>query len=814
MILLIHILLFISIIPCFVIKYKQSRLNFIISAIVGFTFGMLGLSFTAAALTSAVLATVIYGGIAMSLMSKQNIGGLGNSPAYQAQLQTQANPDLPVPLLYGTVKLAGNRIWQNDTKESNIKRIVAFAEGEITDFTDIRLNDQEPQKVSGYKVEKFYGTSSQNLPSMVKLSDVGSLRNIAYLAITCKRTPKIDINYNLTTIVKGRKIRVYTTVNDYEIKYSENPAWILFDFLTSYNGLGIALNNSCEVDDNLVAQLFDLETFIESAAFCDEEIEYTDNEGNVHTTPRFTFNMIFDSQTSARDLIDEIYRSCRGGLFTHNGKLQFKIDKAEPVSQVFTEQDIIKGSETFQVIPAEEHYEILRVSYISPEHEWQKVEAFAEIPVYRYGAPIEHSVNLYSCTNFQQASRLAWYYVNSKALCPYFGSFQTDYRAYTLEVGDVIQIDSLLMGLNNYLVKVTSVKDDGSGVFTVNWRNYDERLYNDTLGCQEPRVIVSDLSDISAYPADVRNFNVIQVQNLFSFVWSLNDELTDTYEIRYGESWESGVEIGRNITSNTYTWEIPQIGLYKFWIKAFNRYNYSQNPTLDVLDIDSILGLNTVVNINVLDNMQGVFNNTYEYHNTLKLAVNNVLWQTTTNKWGEDTYYQNNGLWGANVVSEGSYASQVYDIGDSMMSIMKFDSDYITSDNTQEVVLEWRYSDDNINWSEWIICSNDQFNFRYCQFRVTLYAINNIPIVFNRFNVTVDVPDKEINMEVVIPAETGELEIEYDFNSVPSIIGTVNDNIEAYVVVTEKTETRATIKAYLNDGGTTGANVNLRLKGY
>ena len=70
MILLIHVLLFISSIPCFVIKYKQSRLNFIISAIVGFTFGMLGLSFTAAALTSAVLATVIYGGVAMSLMSK------------------------------------------------------------------------------------------------------------------------------------------------------------------------------------------------------------------------------------------------------------------------------------------------------------------------------------------------------------------------------------------------------------------------------------------------------------------------------------------------------------------------------------------------------------------------------------------------------------------------------------------------------------------------------------------------------------------------------------------------------------------------
>ena len=38
----------------------------------------------------------------------------------------------------------------------------------------------------------------------------------------------------------------------------------MFDFLTSYNGLGIALDNECNVSDELVAELFDLETFIEN----------------------------------------------------------------------------------------------------------------------------------------------------------------------------------------------------------------------------------------------------------------------------------------------------------------------------------------------------------------------------------------------------------------------------------------------------------------------------------------------------------------------------------------------------------------------
>jgi hypothetical protein len=814
MLLLLHLLIFLSILPCFLIKYRRAQLNFVFTsiaigaALATTTFAaMVGL--TGVIITAVAASVALYGGLALLITSSRKMGGLSSSPTYaQATLQTQTNPDLPVPLLYGTVKLAGNRIWQNETSEKNIKRIVAFAEGEITDFTDIRLNDIKSNECQGCKVEKFYGTSTQNLPSMVKVETVGSLRNIAYLAITCDKTEKIDINYNLTAIVKGRKIRVYTTPTKYTVKYSENPAWVLFDFLTSYNGLGVALDNNCNVSNDLIAELFDLETFIESAAYCDQTVTT-----NGVKTPRFTFNMIFDSQTSARDLLDEIYRSCRGGLFTKNGKLQFKIDKPEPVSMVITEEDIIKGSETFQVIPTEEHYEILRCTYVSPKHEWQKVEAFAEIPEYRYGTPVEHSVNLYSCTNFQQASRLAWYYVNSKALCPYFGSFATDYRAYSLEVGDVIQINSLLMGLTNYKVKITSINDDGSGVFTVNWRNYDERLYTDTLGSQEPRVLVSNLDDLMQAPEDVKNFNVRQTQNLFNFVWQYNESDTDTYEIRYGESWEYGTVIAKGVTSNTFTWTIPTKGLYKFWIKAFNKYSYSKNATLDICNVDSIPNINEVVKIDVLSNLLGEFNNTYNYHNTIKLGVDNVLWQTTENTWSNDTYYQNMGYWGANVHNEGSYTSQVYDIGDVLKSIVSFEHQYSSPDNSQDVIMEWRYSDDGILWSDWLFCSIGEYTFRYCQFRAVFKAYNNVQILLKKFSVSVDVPDKEteINVETT---KSGGLKISYNFINQPSIIGTVNDDVNAYVVIKNKTNTSADIYTYLNDGTQTAAKVNLRLKGY
>lgn len=512
--------------------------------------------------------------------------------------------------------------------------------------------------------------------------------------------------------------------------------------------------------------------------------------------------------------MDEIYRSCRGGLFTKNGKLQFKIDKAVPVSKVFTTDDIVKGSEFFQTVPKEEHYDILKCVFISPKHEWQRVEAFAEIPEYRDGVPIEHCVNIFSVTNFEQASRLAWYYVNSKILQPYFGSFQTDYRAYDLEVGDVIRIDSLLMGLKNYSVKVTSVVDDGAGTFTVNWRNYDEKLYTDELGGKEPQVLVSSLSDVSSYPDDVKNFNVVQQQNFFNFVWEYNQSNSDTYEIRVGENFESGTVVGSKISENKFAYQIPTNGLYKFWIKGFNGYNYSKNSMLDVISVDSVPNVNEIIKIDVLDTMRGTFENALKYHGSIKLPSNDILWQNLEKPWAKDGYYQTDGYWGVNSVFQtGYYVSQVYDIGSVFESIVAFDYEYISADEQADVLIEWTLSEDGEKFGDWSIVNTGTYKFRFCKFRVTLRAYNNVQVVLTKLMVSVDVPDKELNLELEIKNPEGII-VDYDFVSVPSILGTVNDNINAYIVVKSKTNKQAVLEAFDNNGSPVKCKFSMRIRGY
>lgn len=775
---------------------------------------------------SSSISRFVYGGIAVAAgaFSKKLLSsskqGMSASPSYQGIQYTQTNPDMPLPLVYGTVQVAGNLLWQN-SNDTFTQKIIAFSEGEIDDFTDIKINDIPISEVAGCSVQKFFGTQTQEISSFVtgvsqteKVKTVGSLKNVAYLAISANHSQKISSDFNVTTVVRGKKIRVYSSKNTYNVQYSENPVWILFDFLTAYNGLGLGLNDNSILDDETVLEIFDIPSFIEAAAYCDEIISYTvtDDSGNSTTVtqPRFTFNMVFDVQTSVRTLLDEIYRSCRGGLFFKNGLLQCKIDKPEPVSKVFKAEDI--SNEIFKTVPNEEHYDILKVVYISQKHEWQKVEAFAELEERRSGVPVEYSVDIYSCTNFNQAARLAWYYLNSKSLQPYFGSFDTDYRAFDLEVGDVIKFDSALMGLNAYKVKVTQITDDGAGTFTVDWQTYDERLYSDAVSGFEPHVLISKNADFYRLPEDVLNFNVIQSLNIFNFSWSSKDSLK--YEIREGTDWKTANVVGTGISRDFYSSKITRCGLHHFMIKAFNGYNYSQNPASDLVYVDSIPESNIILSQQILTE-NGTFDNTKIYQNILKLKPAALLWQNFDTKWGEKEVntLAVNGFWGV-AKQSGSFLSEVFDLGKTFRSKVALDKEIF---GDCEFFFKYANTTEELAQKEFSKFTEGEYSFRYFQFKITLKSnIGEVSYVKNGV-VYIDVPDKTANYSLEITdAENGAI-LDYSeigFYSVPKIVATVNENLTAFSVVAEKTTEYAKIYAITNDGDKTAAIVDIQLIGY
>ena len=163
--------------------------------------------------------------------------------------------------------------------------------------------------------------------------------------------------------------------------------------------------------------------------------------------------------------------------------------------------------------------------------------------------------------------------------------------------------------------------------------------------------------------------------------------------------------------------------------------------------------------------------------------------------------------------TKGTYTSQIYDIGAVLSCILSFDLNTITKDEQNTVLLEWAYSDNGIDFSDWKIINAGTYKFRYCKFKITLKSPNNMPVVLTNFIINIDVPDKYLDLELEIKDNNG-LQIDYSFIKPPSIVATVNDNTSAYVVITEKTNTYAILKAYTNTGEKTSCKVSLHAKGY
>lgn len=941
----------------------------LIAAIGGFLFvHVAALSYLGAIAIAKVLVyggmLLIFGGVALAMGHKEETGA-ASSPTYASStLQSQTNNALPIPILYGKNKLAGNRMWQDDNVTTNITRIVGFAEGEINAFTDIRLNDIKSSDISGIQIEKYYGTATQNVCSFVTGSTnaeraelVGGLRFHAYLGIKVPKSDKIDGSYNLTSIVEGRKVRIYTSEDTYTVAYSNNPAWCLLDFLTCYNGGRIGVLNSGERDDNKIKSAIDIDSFIEAAAYCDEIVktyQYTtalsgDNNdlvwvgrhankaltltytagatagiavsGNditvtfingttkasdvialVQSNPdinklvnvynadnntgvglisalaktsftedssskRFTFNMIFDSMWLVSDVIEEFKKNCRGVLVKKGYKIQFKLDKPMAVSKVFNRDSIIQGSESVKTLERKERYDILDIKYIEPNiasedsGEWAKCVARATLENYFNEPAVSHSVEIYSVIDFKQAARLSWFYLNRNVRCYFAGSFATDHRARDLEVGDVIQLSDFVMNFTDFKVKVLSVSEAQEGVFTIVWSQYDPEIYNDELSSLDPVIVYTKLNDPYAYPSDVTNFNVVQNKTLIQFSWTPVVGSGLSYEIRQGTSWANSTLIANNITDSTYITTALTTGIFTYWIKAKTKYQASENATSDVLNIDYIPQLNEVIVIEPITDNNGYFGLVFwtdsDTVNWQDKGVNyytdedgtwldsgtataqivdgklcltsNQKWQVLAADWQNEgyAYYRdyNTGKWGTPVESVGYYTSLVYDVGAVLTSILSLNATFEQLSPDSTYTIYYRFSNDEIIWTNWIVASSGQFTFRYIQVRIVLNSPTNQQCYLSDLSINIDVPDREETYtDRTVTDSTNGITITYstdieskqakDFiKSKPHVVATPSAT-NCYAVVTNSTAQYCTIKLYTNSGTLTTGNVNITVKGY
>lgn len=965
-------------------------------------------------------------------LTRQNLGFDFESPVYRfGALQTTASNALCVPIIYGQVKAAGNKIWQSPVNKT-FNAIIAFGEGQINSISNVQLNDYDISTLSGCSADTYLGNGTQSIDPRVtgsaqpdKAALVGGLKYTAYIALTITPSNKVASNYlNVTADIQGKLINVYTNPTTCTKKYSNNPAWCIFDFLTCLNGCNMSVDS------------LDIQSFITAAGYCDTKV-------GSETDPRFSLNLILDQRKSRAAWLNQMLVTCRGNLvYNANNKLSLVIEQDNASVQDFTPDNIIKGSEYFWTTQKYQRADILRMRYIYPTEQCARVFAIAESDSFLNDPPIVQEIEAFGITNFKQASRLAWFYLNQANNCNKFITFKTTQIALDRMVGDVITFTSSFLGYvkkkmrivsiseaqngqiqitcrenngaesatlttnltgiatlttnltgnhndlfyssvlengtanitvkytdpysnnrplivsvseqdinvllatnssgaitstsaqvmaaiqanqaasalvtvanapgnngsgivtamartslsgnindlvytsvlknetaNNITVKYTDTYsnsqpfglsvsgqdinvtlatnstgaitttaadiktaiqnsstasalvtvanasgNNGSGIVTAmvktNLAGGTIGLYSDTLGGVAPELSLININDSLDVPDDVQGFSSAQYQNTIVLNWQPIDNTSVTYEIREGTSWDISQPISPNLTGSSYTVLNIQKRTYNYWIKAVNKYKtYSTNAKGFSITISDIPETNTILNEDILDSdiLEGTLDKCFA--NSGGIILNSsVDWASSSLTWDSpNMYYASNGYWGTNCEKSGTYTTKVYDLGTILYANIDISYSLYRKDDSSNIEINWRYSDDNVKWTDWGNFSHGTQTFRYYQFQITLNSSNNEFTALTSFVVNIDITNRDLpfSNQVISDANAG---VTVTFNPVfvndPSVVANISDGTNGYCVVSSKSTSGATIKAYNNSGTAITARVDIRVKGY
>lgn len=282
-------------------------------------------------------------------------------------------------------------------------------------------------------------------------------------------------NPTINAMVKGMKCKVWKN-NKWVTEYTENPAWIIRDFLTSKRyGTGFWISEDM-IDD---------EAFKETAAYCDEEIEYIDENGDTQTCPRYTLNIILDTQKTPIDHLSSMLAPF-GGFITIGNQIALKVEKAETPVYHFTDDTIVKDSMSIGQTSLDDTPNRYKIGYFDPSLEWtetkvvvEDLEAQAEFN----GQITEKVVTLAGCTSQNQALRIGRLYRDLNKVCSLTITFSVATQGMMLECGDVIEVT--YGGIFTKMpFRITEIEETNAGTYSLTCRQYNASIYNDSLGAQ------------------------------------------------------------------------------------------------------------------------------------------------------------------------------------------------------------------------------------------------------------------------------------------------------------------------------------------
>lgn len=297
------------------------------------------------------------------------------------------------------------------------------------------------------------GTSTGTIYNISFASyEMGFSKNLTFdstaaLQVVLKSTDRLSSQPQISAIYKLLEIKIPSNYNPethtydgdwdgtFNVAWTDNPAWILYDYLTNTR---YGLNAFYPFD-------VDKYDFYDVGKFCDEMVP--DGAGGVE--PRYTFNCIFDTKVTGREIADDIAASIHSMLYQDGtGTVRCTVLRDDQqATHVFSEENVIDGLFSYSFTDPSDRFNSISVDFVNSEESW--IEDSREVRddehIAKYGEN-GNTLKLKGCIKESQALRLAWYALLSCTTETMNVSFGTGRAGLNVTPNDVILISDPNMG--------------------------------------------------------------------------------------------------------------------------------------------------------------------------------------------------------------------------------------------------------------------------------------------------------------------------------------------------------------------------------
>jgi hypothetical protein len=284
-------------------------------------------------------------------------------------------------------------------------------------------------------------------------------------------------------------------------QFSNNPAWILLDVLQRAGWTAAEL---------------DFTSFAAAAAYCDQEINSTDLNGNAITLPRFQCNLVLQKRRSAGDVVRGIRNAARLFLtYGPGGILQLQVENTIGLQQPaqlpwsnstqslnggWPSYEFGDGSTGFSGImrrqngdpsvtvttrPIADTPNSYNVEYQDSLNGYQQ-DSFSLVnpdDIALAGQEVTASLMAVGLPNYDQAGRILQFNLDKSVLGNTYIQFDTSVKAVGIRPGDIITFTYLKEGFDRQPFRVLKISPATNyRTSTITAQIHDDAWYADTNG--------------------------------------------------------------------------------------------------------------------------------------------------------------------------------------------------------------------------------------------------------------------------------------------------------------------------------------------